>query len=300
MADYDCLTCTATFWELWDRDDHMDYYDHWPECETCPRSFGSWSACHQHMNATGHYAPRFYCETCNKEFRSEHASRQHMTSMGHWRPRIPCEMCNKVFLDEETANRHMKKEGHYKNYCPSCDIRFQNENNLRMHLNSKVHRGTNITCPFCKKQYTSVGGVAHHLERGSCPNAPRLNRETIYRTLRERDRTGVITNKLIEWKEEESLEYSATHNAFNGSSWECYVCHRKFRCIKSLNAHLNSPVHKQNLYHCPNLSSRCSKQFTTLASLLNHLESESCGLMRFEKVQDTYSKTIRGIRMISL
>ncbi|KAB8235671.1 hypothetical protein ETB97_010219 [Aspergillus alliaceus] len=297
--DFECLSCTDTFYYEDEWEEHMYDYRHWPECETCPKTFRTWRACNQHMDNTGHRAPRFDCETCYRDFSSQNAANQHMTAAGHWAPRIPCETCNLVFHTEKGANQHMKSEAHYKNYCKNCDIRFGTENALRMHLNSKVHRGRNISCPFCKDGHTAASGLAHHLERGSCPNAPTLNRDTILRILRERDPNGLITNRHIKWHKEDACQYSATEYAFNGNGWECYLCHREFRTATSLNQHLNSMAHKQKVYHCPNLKGRCAKQFTTLAALFNHLESESCSFMRFEKVQQQAGNILQGRRAIT-
>lgn len=167
------------------------------------------------------------------------------------------------------------------------------------HLNSKIHRGSNIPCPFCKATYTSASGVTHHVETGSCPRAPNLNRETILGMIRERDPRGVITNKQIEWHKEENVKYSATNRAFNGSYWECYMCHNEFNTAKALNAHLNSPVHKQRAYHCPNAKGNCGRQFVTLAGLFNHLESEACAFIRFEKVQQQVSHVLQPRKLIT-
>jgi hypothetical protein len=126
-----------------------------------------------------------------------------------------------------------------------------------------------------------------------------LNRETILCMVRERDRDGVITNKQIEWHKEKNVKYSATNRAFNGSYWECYVCHNEFTTVNALNAHLNSSVHKQKVYRCPNTKSKCGKQFVTLAGLFNHLESEACAFMRFEKVQRQVGNVLQGRKLIA-
>ncbi|KAI9369212.1 hypothetical protein BJX61DRAFT_520562 [Aspergillus egyptiacus] len=263
----------------------------------CPRTFRTQRACNQHMDNTGHWAPRYKCELCPKTFRSQNAAGQHMTSVGHWVPKVPCETCNVKFQTQSAADAHMKAKGHYKNYCKSCDRHFQNENNLREHINSKIHRGKEIVCPFCKTGYVTASGLSHHLERGACPNAPRLNRESIYRMVRARDPHGFITHKQIGWIEEENSHYSANANSWNGYGYECYLCHREFMKLSGLNQHLNSPVHQQQVYHCPNRG--CSKPFSALAGLFNHLESEACAFMRFEKVQKSVGSVISGNRLIA-
>ncbi|KAL4815694.1 hypothetical protein BDW67DRAFT_191340 [Aspergillus spinulosporus] len=280
---YECETCTEAFYDPYGRDDNMDEYGHWPECETCPRTFRTQRACNQHMDDTGHWAPRYECETCTKSFGSLNAAHQHMNSKGHWAPRWPCETCNRKFHTEEAAEQHMKSLGHYRFYCKTCDRQFQNENNLQMHFNSQIHRGRQVQCPFCKARYTTA--------------APSLNRKSIYRLVRERDPHGIITHKQIGWRNEENATYSATVQAWNGAGYECYLCHRQFKSLTALNQHLNSPVHKQQVYHCPN--GRCAKSFATLAGLFNHLESESCGHMRFENVQKQVGNVLRGDRLIA-
>ncbi|OJJ03184.1 hypothetical protein ASPVEDRAFT_133608 [Aspergillus versicolor CBS 583.65] len=275
----------------------MDDYGHWPECEVCPATFRTQRACNQHMNARGHWAPRYECETCTSSFRLQSAATKHMNAMKHWAPKVSCETCNNKFQTQSAADQHMKALSHYRNYCKSCDRRFDNENNLRMHLRSKIHRGRDVSCPFCKVGYTTASGLSHHLETSSCPNAPSLSRETIYRMVRERDPSGVITNKQIGWVEEKNATYSANLRSWNGNGYECYLCHRQFKSLPALNQHLNSSAHKQQVYHCPN--SGCAKPFAALAGLFNHLESESCSFMRFERVQQSLGNVLQGGRLIS-
>lgn len=153
------------------------------------------------------------------------------------------------------------------------------------HLQSNIHRGFNVPCPFCNTNFTSASGAIHHIERGSCRNAPNLNRQTILRMVRERDPNGAITNKQIVWRDEKNVQYSASNLAFSGFLWECYLCHKGFNMKKGLDQHLNSPVHQDKAYRCPNASSICGKTFSTLAALFNHLESESCAFMRFRNVR---------------
>lgn len=71
---------------------------------------------------------------------------------------------------------------------------------------------------------------------------------------------------------------------------------------RALNQHANSPVHQQSIYHCPNEARKCGKQFVSLAGFFNHLESEACGFIRFEKVQEaqrSLTDVMSGRRMIA-
>ena len=295
-----------------DDDDDDDYYYYQHECETCNRVFNSQHAAGQHMNALGHWAPTFDCETCNREFTTQNGANQHMNALDHWsypyecdycnnkyrsnnaaeshmiecrfRPSYECEACNNIYVTEREARAHMDSEDHWRrgHHCAACDRNFQTENNLKQHLHSKIHQGQTISCPFCRAPFTTASGVAHHLEQSACPSARGLSRTKIHAELRKRDPQGLITQRLLTYPGSDS-ETIATPATWNGYSYECYLCHRAFGKLSSLNQHLESPAHKQTLYRCPN-SRKCGKEFVTLAGLFNHLESESCSFMRFEKV----------------
>ncbi|KAF2111719.1 hypothetical protein BDV96DRAFT_176031 [Lophiotrema nucula] len=263
------------------------------DCEVCTRTFVDCHAARQHMDAIGHWG----CDTCTAEYWSKAASIQHMNAKCHWAPRFECEACNADFATQQEARRHMDQLNHWRtHWCSDCKKGFQNENNLRMHLNSNIHRGSNISCPFCRRAFATATGVTHHLETASCPNARNLNREAILAEIRRRDPNHLITTKLLTYPiSSDSIE--ATEHCWNGDFYECYLCHREFRSLGALNQHVNSPVHKQRVYHCP--SRGCSKEFVALAGLFNHLESESCGAVKFDVVQRNVGGFLSGNRLIA-
>lgn len=147
-------------------------------------------------------------------------------------------------------------------------------------------------CPFCKVGFTSASGVSHHLETGSCPNARGMDRDSIYRELRRRDPNGSFTQNLIGWHGETNVQTIATDRSWNGQAFECFLCDKEFRQLSHLNQHLSSPAHAQKYYHCPKAG--CAKEFVSLAAMFNHLESESCGFIRFEKVQQNVNQFLAG------
>ncbi|EPS29140.1 hypothetical protein PDE_04089 [Penicillium oxalicum 114-2] len=272
------------------------------QCQTCPRCFASWVSRNQHMDALDHWAPTYECETCTREFTSQHAANQHMNAVGHWAPKIECDTCTKLFPTQDAANIHMDALGHWEHYCHSCDRKFMGESNLRAHLNSRIHRGTKLSCPFCTHSFVSPSGVSHHLETGSCSGAPNLNRASVARMIRQIDPHHAITTKQIEWHtSDDEGEFFVTNAAWNGVASECYMCHREFGSARALTQHVNSPAHEQKIYRCPNRRAECGREFTSLAGLFNHLESESCGLTRFEKVvqaQRSLTDAMMGKRTI--
>ncbi|KAA8894569.1 hypothetical protein FN846DRAFT_402905 [Sphaerosporella brunnea] len=259
-----------------------------PWCYPCDRYFHSDHSLQQHLdNSAAHV--EYECETCTRTFASDRACDQHMDALDHWAPKFECDTCTAKFKTQRAANQHMEARGHWSNYCADCDRRFENENNLRMHLNSRIHRGTGVECPFCKRGFVTASGVSHHLETGSCPNAPTVNRQSLYHNIRSRDSQGFITDqKQLEWHS----EMSATERSWNGYNYECYLCHREFSELRTLNRHLNSPIHQQKLYHCPNR--QCSREFVSLAAMFNHLESETCQFIRFGQVQQRVTGILTG------
>ncbi|KAL4942181.1 hypothetical protein BDV06DRAFT_167605 [Aspergillus oleicola] len=277
---YECEYCGATFYHLDLCDEHLDDYDHWRKCETCPRIFRTQRACTHHMDEAHHWAPHFNCESCPKSFRQKSAAIEHMDLARHWAPRtVPCETCNGMFRDKAAAEKHMKETGHWKNHCKACDKQFKTEKDLQTHLNKSHPRV--IPCPFCDTTYTTAGDLSHHLESKTCPNA-QLTRETTYRTTRERDTHHLVTYKEIGWTDDKAW-YTATPLSWNGTGYECYLCHREFPKLAGLNQHLDSNVHLQSVYYCPN--KRCDKAYMSLGGLFDHLEKDSCSFIRFERMQ---------------
>ncbi|KAI1104105.1 hypothetical protein F4804DRAFT_308245 [Jackrogersella minutella] len=233
------------------------------------------------------------CRDCSRRFQAWTSREQHLDALGHDPIDFKCRSCTRVLQDEEHRGSHEKEE---HNYCPDCKRVFVNSNNLKMHLNSRTHRGANLKCPFCKIGFTSATGLAHHLEGGRCSQAKFLDRDTIYRTVRSKDPSGVLTKKLLGWTG--SPTYEASDKAWDGEAWVCYLCRRDFVSLHGLNQHLNSPAHQQALYHCPNRNA-CGRDFKTLAAVMNHLESESCAFTRFEAVQNTVSDVVSGDRLLT-
>ncbi|EUC57773.1 C2H2 type zinc-finger protein [Rhizoctonia solani AG-3 Rhs1AP] len=282
-------------------------------CERCNRGFGSDYAYAAHQRDS----PRHYvCFPCNIDFPTYERLNQHFRKSSR-HPHY-CSFCDEDFYDDYDLSEHDEqcheycnscdlwvdttddlvehnKNSHY--YCVECNRFFMNMNNLQAHLNSSRHRPKNVSCPGvgCTDRFVSKSALLLHFEGGGCKSG--LTRQSLNRLIAERDRSNFITNpnRLITG----TTETWATQRAWNGSSYECYFCHKGFLSLPQLNQHLASPAHEQALYHCPQLGHGCQSQFRTLSGLCQHIENGSCGVARFKVVQDSMAKLIGGMNRLT-
>ncbi|KAK3347534.1 hypothetical protein B0H65DRAFT_547357 [Neurospora tetraspora] len=271
---YPCAFCSSCYLNERDLDEH------------CEAETDYWSSPHRPGDEA------FGCNICHLWWDDEDFCLEHMEEEDHFG--FECRCCYHFSRSKDARIKH-EVEKHF--FCKECDRFFNNINSIKQHLNSRTHRGQEIKCPFCPNSYTTATGMTHHLESGSCRNAPSLNRDSIYKFVRSKDPSGLISKKLIGWEGTSQTTLTCTDRAWNGRQWECYLCHKGFGTSHGLNQHLNSPAHQQNLYHCPNRSN-CRQDFRTLAAIINHLESEKCGAMRFEQVQRNIHGMVSGNRLI--
>ena len=135
-----------------------------------------------------------------------------------------------------------------------------------------------------------------HLESGTCVSG--VDRQAVNDTIRSRDTDHLITERLLTYPSANGRvdDTWATTAAWNGRAYECYFCPREFRTLPALNQHLKSPVHEQKMYKCP----KCATKFTLFSGLVQHVESESCGISRFREVKMTMDRITSALtRMIS-
>jgi len=76
--------------------------------------------------------------------------------------------------------------------------------------------------------------------------------------------------------------YAASEQAWNGMAYECYICHRTFLSLDALNKHLASPAHDDDEFICP----KCQRKYKLVSGLVQHIESEVCGLAAFQQIDD--------------
>ena len=131
---------------------------------------------------------------------------------------------------------------------------FQNKRDLYTHWKSTTHATQQYTCPGndCSKAFGTPSAVIQHLESGACVSG--MTRQRVNRMAIAADRGAVITNPARIAADNERLsmpEPVATTAWFNGSSYECIICHRTCRTLVGLNRHLRSPAHSEKILKSP-------------------------------------------------
>ncbi|KAJ6517249.1 hypothetical protein C8R47DRAFT_250607 [Mycena vitilis] len=286
-------------------------------CERCCRFFNSYSAQRQHEeNSPNHYI----CHQCDRDFTSWNALKQHFVQS---RVHDYCQRCDEHFDDEEELEDHYNAAHHYcgscreffqnalglhehyrqsarHHYCAPCKRHFMSASNLTSHLNSALHRPKDVPCPGkgCGLAFVSRSALILHLESGTCKSG--ADRQTINRYVRQYDTKNIITDParlLTGGGGGSDVTYTATSRSWNGSAYECYLCHVGYRTLAALNQHLASPRHQDKIYVCP--LNVCRQHFPTLSGLCQHIESERCGVSKFKVVQNTMDDLVGKMRRLT-
>ncbi|KZT03219.1 uncharacterized protein LAESUDRAFT_814855 [Laetiporus sulphureus 93-53] len=252
-------------------------------CERCERYFSSEPALEQHKDDSNahHSLVHHYCQRCDDHFDSHNDLISHYEEDHDY-----CKTCNLLFKNAAGLHEH-NRQSHW--YCVDCRQVFRDKNGLNNHSRSAVHRDRIVPCPGrnCNKWFMSGADLVLHWESGTCPS--HVDRDIINSAAAKLDRSNIITNpnRLIAGPDGYSPPSStvtatwATERSWNGCKFECVLCHREFKALRSLNQHLRSPAHAEKIFKCPRGWNGCGNEFRTLSALLQHVESEQCGVHRF-------------------
>ncbi|KAI0637525.1 hypothetical protein C8Q77DRAFT_1046942 [Trametes polyzona] len=285
----DCNLCSASFYnqdDLWDHEDR----DH-PVCELCQKRFVSPWALTQHYVQSPRHA---YCQRCDEHFSDWEELYDHYDTE-HYR----CTECNSIFDFEVGLHEHCRQK-HPDLYCVPCKRLFQNPNNLDNHRRSAIHQGRTVQCPMknCGRSFVSKAALILHLESGSCVSG--MSRQDVNKIVAQIDRSNIITNpaRMIAGAPGSARPTVtgmwATERAWNGTGFECYLCHRTYRSLPALNQHLQSPAHTDKLYRCPSAWYGCGAEFSTLSAFCQHVEGGKCGVRRFQNEFDRVMGQLSG------
>lgn len=206
----------------------------------------------------------------------------------------------KIFTSEQGLHAHNCQK-HW--YCEMCRRTFQSESNLNTHLRSSIHQPRRVRCPSrsCNATFVTEAHLVLHCESGGCPSG--VTRRAVNKVVASIDRGNIITDprRMIQESSNSPITQTwATGRSWNGEAYECFLCHKEFQSLTSLNQHLQSPAHEDNIYRCPPAWNGCRAQFKTLSGLMQHVESGSCDVERFKRrFTKVINDVVEGMRSLT-
>ncbi|KAJ6627136.1 hypothetical protein B0H10DRAFT_2161234 [Mycena sp. CBHHK59/15] len=290
-----CERCDYFFSSDYALYQHFESSDYHHECITHGEDFTTRQGLIEHWKQSPYH---FYCGQCDEHFVNARGLANH-NEYEHF----PCPSCNKIFYSTVGLEQHQRQAHVPKYYCDDCQRGFASIANYNAHRMSTSHVPKSIKCPGlnCNKLFHNMASLFAHFETGTCPSG--ATREMLNRRVVQMDRGNMITNpqRLIQgpggtYDAPAVTQTWATELSWNGRMYECFLCHREFRALHSLNAHLQSPTHQDRIYRCPG----CRYEFVSLSGLTQHVESDKCGVKRFKQVQDLMDGLTSRMRTIAL
>ncbi|KAG0706544.1 hypothetical protein DFH29DRAFT_988056 [Suillus ampliporus] len=190
-----------------------------------------------------------------------------------------CAGCDRWFVDLESLYKYLTASSKH-NWCFVCSRDFSTPTSLDQHAASPVHSALDFECPLCPKRFKTPSSIVLHIESGTCRN---ISRAQVIAAVHAPNIVPTISNsRHIEGGTPCVVTYYVTERAFNGTAYECYLCHRTFCTLGTLNSHINSPAHDADEFKCP----KCKWKYELVSGLMQHIESEGCGIARFQVVED--------------
>ncbi|KDR70426.1 hypothetical protein GALMADRAFT_230068 [Galerina marginata CBS 339.88] len=286
-VDHFCRTCSKTFTTISGVNSHAKAKGHTPNpfvCVPCILSFSSLAAMEAHVNSPRH-ADDYTLNTgaAYLDGRDDSDEESDSTADSDDEDDPYCNGCERGFINMMALNQHLATSSKH-NWCFDCSRDFRTETALEQHRNSLAHQSRQFKCPFCLNMFKSPSGITLHIESG----CHKITRHHVTAAVRSMDIVPNISIKRITGPPSlptTLLTYIATDASFNGTSYECFLCHKTFRTLPGLNAHLNSPAHDDDEFRCP----KCKREFKLISGFVQHLESQSCELAKTTEIGNYFN-----------
>ena len=190
-ASHECCWCSAFFFNQPDYNHHMQVAHHY--CFTCSRRFGSARARDQHLQSDAHQPKTKCCPLCGEMFKTFSAVAAHVESSncaGFHGDRYDLVRLIQQWEHDRGAEHALTKRGRitYPStstadmleqcyvraldayICPRCPEvrRFMSLQNLRAHMESRLHAQNLYHCRPCAKEFPTLNALVLHWERSEC------------------------------------------------------------------------------------------------------------------------------------
>ncbi|KAF6754210.1 hypothetical protein DFP72DRAFT_1068660 [Ephemerocybe angulata] len=192
-----------------------------------------------------------------------------------------CSECDEFQGSYDLLKRHWTALApHYRCTHRGCPEYFNTPSNLQEHLDSKKHIEADMDCIFeCGMVFVDTSAMVAHYVAGGCPCINRHQLNTLIFNV-DVNNSQFIVDGAVEPLQtygserydmiQDDLEYARANLNFNCREPGCRA---RYRSLKPLAAHLNSPAHDPLIYRCR----FCNKRFQTLCAVTQHIGDCGCG-----------------------
>ncbi|GJF00402.1 C2H2-type zinc finger protein [Phanerochaete sordida] len=259
-------------------------------CKQCRKNFATREGLEEHFAQSSKH---FYCQRCSQHFTTATEYDSHLEMAHHF-----CTVCYTGFEYKKALYKHSQKE---HPYCDLCKKAFSSQNHLDAHLKSHAHVVGTIECPagfFCRSPvFLTRGDLALHWEAGRCASELDRTLVNIRVVAFDKDHTFINPERLPIHDRTDLDVLSRGVVLGGGRPQKCMLCRRTFKTGTALKAHLQSSVHEKKIYRCPPHEEGCGAEFATLSAVMQHAESQRCGvdLERMWTAFDSLKEEIVGV-----
>jgi hypothetical protein len=337
MLQHRCESCGRGFREQKHLEDHFKSIGHAQRahnsaahkvctqfrCCNCNREFAPENALMDHLRDKihrvhpAHQIRNIPCGLCNKFFKSKQAAKDHKASLVHKPLCAPIQciesnLCKKRFNTPSALILHLESGS-----CPSMLTRVKLNKIIAEH-------DTNHVITF-QRALEAAGSCATSDSGGTiltpCSSPPCLGQSDSCNAFTT---DWEVLSSVGDWEvlslDEISLSFATSEDMYlKGDSIQgiscvipsalfiCPLCpptSNRFRTVKDLQNHRESPVHAPNIFHCPtelsmSTTERASKpaarSFSTFSGLAMHIESGACGKQTFRWVLSLINERLKGL-----
>lgn len=268
-----------------------------------------------------------HCGRCDRFFRSESALNQHITNSASHHV---CTECPKDFASADSLHDHCLAK---HPYCTECREVFESEGDLERHLRSSIHLpddsdsdddddSERTICPLvhCNRSFKSNSALILHLEAGACKSGADKAWVDRMAVLMDRNNVFVVppatsdecvaggtnnhspVNVYGEVSPTNDLRMLLFQYSYNGSFYECILCHETLGNRSLFDAHIVSSGHLEMPYvqgfKCP--SSRrfngCGTEYTSVSALMQHVENAMGCDVKVDKFANVMERFVEFLR----